>query len=386
MKKINSLLEKLFGATQPLPAGIYQYQAPADASHPYRLHLRIDPQGEGILILNAKTVLHLNQTATEFAWHLIKHTPQEEITQSVASRYKVDAEQVKKDYQEFSGQIETLLKTPDLDPVTYFGYERVTPYSQKMLAPYRLDCALTYRVPAKTSAEVAPQERVKRELSTAEWKTILQKSWAAGIPQVVFTGGEPTLRDDLAELIRAAEDLGMVSGLLTDGLRLADKKYRQVILQSGLDHAMLLLDPGSKESWKALEALMKEDLFVTVHITISKGLVKDMPALLARLARSGVKSLSISVDDATLKDEVKHVQALASQHGMSLIWDVPVPYSDCHPIALEMLDEKEKLVDGAGKAWLYVEPDGDVLPAQGINRVLGNLLTDDWKSIWKKSG
>ncbi len=224
MKKINSLLEKLFGATQPLPAGISHYQAPADAPNPYRLHLRIDPQGEGILILNARTVLHLNQTAAEYAWHLVQQTPQEEMIQSVASRYKVDTEQVKKDYQEFSGQIETLLKTPDLDPVTYFGYERVTPYSQKMLAPYRLDCALTYRVPEKTSAAVAPQERVKRELSTAEWKTILQKAWAAGIPQVVFTGGEPTLREDLAELIRAAEDLGMVSGLLTDGLRLARQK------------------------------------------------------------------------------------------------------------------------------------------------------------------
>jgi len=308
------------------------------------------------------------------------------MTQSVASRYKVDIEQVKKDYQDFSGQIETLLKTPDLDPVTYFGYERITPYSQKLLAPYRLDCALTYRVPEKTSAAVAPQERVKRELSSAEWKTILQKAWAAGIPQVVFTGGEPTLREDLAELIRAAEDLGMVSGLLTDGLRLADKKYRQTVLQSGLDHTMLLLNPGSKEPWKALEALMKEDLFVTTHITISKGLVKDMPALLARLAKSGVKSLSISVDDAALKDEVKHVQTLASQFGMSLVWDVPVPYSDCNPIALERQSENEKLTEGDGKAWLYVEPDGDVLPAQGINRVLGNLLTDDWKSIWKKSG
>jgi organic radical activating enzyme len=386
MKKINSLLEKLFGATQSLPAGISQYQAPADASHPYRMHLRVDPQGEGILILNARTVLHLNQTATEYAWHLVQQTPQDDLVSTVASRYKVDAETVKKDYQEFSGQIETLLKTPDLDPVTYFGYERVTPYSQKMLAPYRLDCALTYRVPDKTSAAVAPQERVKRELSTDEWKTLLQKAWTAGIPQVVFTGGEPTLREDLAELIRAAEDLGMVSGLLTDGLRLADKKYRQEMLQSGLDHIMLLLDAGVKESWKALEALMKEDLFVTVHITISKELVKDIPTLLARLAKSGVKSLSLSVDDAALKDEVKHVQTLASQHGMSLVWDVPVPYSDCNPIALEMQSENEKLTEGAGKAWLYVEPDGDVLPAQGINRVLGNLLTDDWKSIWKKSG
>jgi len=90
------------------------------------------------------------------------------------------------------------------------------------------------------------------------------------------------------------------------------------------------------------------------------------------------------VDDTDLKDAVKHAQQLASNHGMSLVWDIPVPYADCHPVALEMLDENEKLVSGAGKAWLYVEPDGDVLPAQGINHVLGNLLTDSWKSIWEK--
>ena len=40
---------------------------------------------------------------------------------------------------------------------------------------------------------------------------------------------------------------------------------------------------------------------------------------------------------------------------------------------------------GAGKAWLYVEPDGDVLPGQGINRPLGNLLEEDWDAIWSRA-
>ena len=43
------------------------------------------------------------------------------------------------------------------------------------------------------------------ELSTDEWKTILQKLRAANVPQVTFTGGEPTLRSDLVELVREAE-------------------------------------------------------------------------------------------------------------------------------------------------------------------------------------
>jgi MoaA/NifB/PqqE/SkfB family radical SAM enzyme len=38
-------------------------------------------------------------------------------------------------------------------------------------------------------------------------------------------------------------------------------------------------------------------------------------------------------------------------------------------------------MDGAGKAWLYIEPDGDVLPDQLINQVLGNILTDPWEKI-----
>jgi hypothetical protein len=34
---------------------------------------------------------------------------------------------------------------------------------------------------------------------------------------------------------------------------------------------------------------------------------------------------------------------------------------------------------------IYVEPDGDVLPGQGINRPLGNLLSDSWDQIWEKA-
>jgi MoaA/NifB/PqqE/SkfB family radical SAM enzyme len=70
----------------------------------------------------------------------------------------------------------------------------------------------------------------------------------------------------------------------------------------------------------------------------------------------------------------------ATDLGLSLVWDLPVPYSSFNPIASEVVVDHQS--EGAGKAWLYVEPDGDVLPAQGINRVLGNLLRDPWDIIW----
>jgi MoaA/NifB/PqqE/SkfB family radical SAM enzyme len=39
----------------------------------------------------------------------------------------------------------------------------------------------------------------------------------------------------------------------------------------------------------------------------------------------------------------------------------------------------------AARQHLYIEPDGDVLPAQGCNVVLGNILQNDWESIWQHS-
>ena len=67
--------------------------------------------------------------------------------------------------------------------------------------------------------------------------------------------------------------------------------------------------------------------------------------------------------------------------GISLVSDLPVPYSEMNPLAVE-LQNSEKSLKGAARSWLYVEPDGDVLPGQGINSVLGNALTDSWESVW----
>ena len=64
-----------------------------------------------------------------------------------------------------------------------------------------------------------------------------------------------------------------------------------------------------------------------------------------------------------------------------LVWDLPVPYSAHNPVQLEV--PAGELLEGAGRAWLYVEPDGDVRPAQDSETVLGNLLNDPWEKIWK---
>ena len=371
-----------FSKVQPLPAGTHQMQAAQDEK-PFRIHLRLHGDGSGVLIVNAATILHLNPTAAEYAFHYIKGTSPEEAASQVSRRYRVDKKIALADFNNFANQIQTLIHTPDLDPVSYLDFERVAPHSESLSAPLRLDCALTYKIPANSPAEYAPTKRVDQELTTEEWMVVLDKAWQFGIPHVIFTGGEPTLREDLPALIAHAEKVGQVTGLLTDGLKLADKDYLNTLLQTGLDHVMIVFQPENEKAWKAIETVMPEDLFVTVHLSVDSQMVKKGSETLKKLADLGVRNLSLSTSDKSLTDELLQLQDKANTLHFSMRWDLPVPYSTAHPVAVET--EEDKVPSGAGKAWMYVEPDGDVLPAQGMaGNVLGNLLRDDWTKIYKQ--
>ena len=381
--RINTFIQNIFYTPKPLPAGNYQAMLKLDTGPSYRLHLRIDEQGTGILILNASTILHLNATAVEYAWHLIKQTPMETLVAEVMKRYNVTAEEAAKDFDEFKIRLETLVSTPDLDPETFLDMERIDPHSQNITAPMRLDCALTYQV-SDESGVFAPTDRVKRMLDTEEWKQILKNAWDAGIPHVVFTGGEPTLRPDIPELVQFTQELGQVSGLITDGSRLTEKDYLHELLNAGLDHLMIVLNPASDQSWEALKDAINEDIFLTVHLTLTAKNKTDFENTLKKLAKLEVKSLSLSANSEELWKLLPQFTQKAVESGFSLVWDLPVPYSSLNPIALE-LEQVEIRSEGAGSSWLYVEPDGDVLAGQGKEVVLGNFLTDPWQRIWAQA-
>ncbi|RPI82531.1 MAG: radical SAM protein [Chloroflexi bacterium] len=211
---------------------------------------------------------------------------------------------------------------------------------------------------------------------------MIDKAWAAGIPHLIFTGGEPTLRDDLIELLRFAEDRGQVTGLISDGLRMSEPDYLESLLQSGLDHMMMIFNPANEESWKALGSIIPADLYTNVHLTVTPENLPEITSLFRKLYDQGVRSISLSASDLSTRMVLTALRDVAADIGLSLVWDLPVPYSASNPISVE-IEDNEETVEGAGQAWLYVEPDGDVLPAQGVNRILGNMLTDDWGVIKK---
>ena len=382
MTSIRENIRRLFEPARPLPPGTYHYQAPLEDPRDYRLHLRIEPNGNGLLIVNASTVLHLNQTATEYAYYLVQNLPEEQVVKTITFRYRIGKDQARQDYRTFIEQIDTLINTPDLDPVTYLGFDRTEPFPADITAPYRLDCALTYHLREEAFSGAAPQERVERELNTAEWKAILDKTWEAGIPHIVFTGGEPTLREDLFDLIEYAEAHGQVTGLMTDGIRLAEAAYLQSLLRTGLDHLTIILQPQLKEEWQALEMVLEADIFVAIHLTITPQNSSEIHSLLKRLAEMGVKAVSLSASSPALSQILEAAREYEASLNLELIWNLPVPYSVLNPVSLET--EGQEQIEGAGRAWMYVEPDGDMLPGQGIQRKLGNLLRDPWEVIWNQ--
>lgn len=377
---IRSLGKPALG-NQPVQPGIYHYQAPQNDPRNYRLHLRVEQDGSGILIVNAATVLHLNQSAAEFAYYFLQNQPADLVAQAMRRRYQVSQQQAFEDYLDFADRILTLVEMPDLDPVTFLDFERRTPHTGRLTAPYRLDIALTYSLPNDADPQAAPTERAERELSTTEWKSVLESAWKAGIPHVVFTGGEPTLRDDLPELIACAENNGQVCGLLSDGLRFDDQAYLDTLLNTGLDHLMVVLRSKNETAWRALDNVIAADLYVAVHLTLTEENATTLPDLLAKCSQRDVKAISLSANQTSLNEKLVELRDLAAAFGMELVWDLPVPYSAINPISLEV--EATGTAPDSSGASLYIEPDGDVLSAQGKTRVLGNALRDPWESIWK---
>jgi hypothetical protein len=354
-----------------------------DPEQPDRLHLRIDPSGEGVLIVNAAIVLHLNQTATEHIYWWLQEKSTDEAAGIIAARYRVSKQQARRDHDELRQQVLALSRTPDLDPVIFLNIDRMEPHEMQPAAPNRLDCALTYLIDEAGTYDPSARARVDRQLSTSEWKEILGKAWGAGIPHVTFTGGEATLFDGLIELIEHAEQQGQITGLLTNGIKLNDPNYLHTLLMSGIDHLLIAVNFNMPKTITGLQAALSTNVYTAAHITIVSDNSSQVKSRIDELKSFGVTSISLTagmhdpgVQEALLlaRDHIAHLD-------IDLVWDLPAPYSQRNPIDLE-LEEKRR---GFGTASVYVEPDGDVLPGQGINEILGNMLRDEWETIWRNA-
>ncbi|MCK4896126.1 MAG: PqqD family peptide modification chaperone, partial [Candidatus Heimdallarchaeota archaeon] len=198
-----------------------------------RMHLRKEKKGNSLLLVNATRIFHLNKTATDFASRIIEGKTNDEIVAEVKRKYRVDEIQLMNDLVDFKTSIMDLLTKPDIDPVQHLSQDISSLLETPFSAPLRMDLALTYRCNNKCTKCYVEHKREIIELNTDEWKQVLDNLWEIGIPHVTFTGGEPTLRKDLPELVAYAEDLGIITGIISNGRMFKDKKLVDKLVTAG---------------------------------------------------------------------------------------------------------------------------------------------------------
>jgi radical SAM protein with 4Fe4S-binding SPASM domain len=373
-----------------------------------RLHLRIEKDGKGVLLVNANRIYHFNPSATLMARLILEDMDDKHTIRQVAHIFSVKSDQAAADLAEFKRTFLPIISpADDLCPICDLNLEILEPFSQQPSAPYRMDLALTYRCNNYCVHCYNEASRAKNEYTKEQWFKVLDEVWEIGIPHVVFTGGEPTLRPDLPELVAHAEQLGLVTGLNTNGRRLADTAFVKQLVDAGLDHVQITLEshdsaihdkivsaPGAwQETVSGIRSALASPLFVMTNTTLLKDNSAYLSQTLAFLQELGVPTIGLNGlihsgrgaanPQALHEDELPALLEIAKTHvaasGQRLIWYTPTQYCRFNPI------ESDLGVKGctAARYNMCVEPDGGVLPCQSYYQPLGNILSDPWKSIWE---
>lgn len=402
--------EKIKGWLMPPPdppAGVTHYRGEGEAAG-IRLHLRIEPGGHGVLIVNASKILHLNPTAAEMARLILGKTSDTEAVRLLNRRYRAPRGVLRDDYLALKEKIDLLATRNDICPVTYLDLERVEPFSTRTGVPHRMDLALTYDCNNRCGHCYVPDDRRAAPLDFPKWLAVIDKTWTLGIPQIIFTGGEATLHPQLAELIQKAEELGQVTGLITNGRRLADAAYFDSLRGAGLDHVQITLEshdpaihdamvgaPGAHaETVQGLKHVAASGLYLLTNTTLSRRNRETVGQTIAFLADLGVKNFAMNgfihagkgaghpeaLSEAELPEVLDNVRRAALERDMTFLWYTPTQYCTCNPIDLG-LGVKQCT---AGRYNMCIEPDGSVIPCQSYFESMGRFLDDDWQTIWNK--
>ncbi len=385
--------------------GLYHYTR-ENGHEKSRTHLRLDPDGNGTLIVNANSIMHLNPTAAFMAWMILEGRSDSEITKAVSRKWKVESGQLADDLSTFHLQLEELLRPDGACAIHDLELEMNMPFSARPSAPYRMDLAITYRCNNDCAHCYNARERNFPELDTEGWFKVLDQLWALGVPHIVFTGGEATLRNDLPELIHRAESNGQITGLNTNARRLADERYVQQLVDAGLDHVQITVEScdeqihdqmmrakgAFKQTIQGLKNALQARLYVMTNTTMLRTNLHTIPDTLDFLADVGVPTIGLNaliysgqgltVGTGLKENELQPILDIATrktdERGQRLIWYTPTQYCEFDPTASNLG------VKGCTAA-LYsmcIESNGNVLPCQSYYHPLGNFLTDSWDSIW----
>ncbi len=270
---------------------------------------------------------------------------------------------------------------------------------------------LTYACPLQCPYCSNPVDfaRIGEELDTDSWLKVLREARALGAVQLGFSGGEPLARRDLDTLIGEAHKLGYYTNLITSGVGMdADRVAR--FRELGLDHIQLSFQAGDRalndrvagtqafDHKRAMARAVKANGFPMVLCFVlyrenidQMSQILDMAAELeadqVELANTQYYGWAVPNRDRLLptREQLKRAEAVAHEYQeryrgrMKILYVVP-DYYETRPKAC---------MNGWGKIFLTVTPDGTALPCQAARQLPGlqfpNVKDHGVEWIWRES-
>ena len=107
-------------------------------------------------------------------------------------------------------------------------------------APIGLLAELTHKCPLQCPycSNPVELERANTELSTEDWQRVMREAAALGILQIHLSGGEPTARRDLVDIVKTASECGLYTNLITAAVMLKREQLEK-LKEAGLDHVQI---------------------------------------------------------------------------------------------------------------------------------------------------
>lgn len=320
---------------------------------------------------------------------------------------------LKKDLKEILGTFRSIVRKENVS--SEIGLMTFKDYQKFMSAPHRMDLMISsmekngcWNCNQKCLHCYASGEKLSKvcELSTNEWKKIIDVLKDSKVPQITFTGGEPTIRDDLVELVDYSK--WFVTRLNTNGILLTESLCKE-LYDASLDsvqitfysnvkdlHNMLVGGLHFDKTVEGIKNAIKANLDVSCNTPLCSINMNYIDTI-RFLKDLGVKYFSASglIPSGNAKSENSEITKLSKEEITSIIKKA---YKYCKDNDLELtftspgwIDEKDltkmKMVTpscGAGLSNMAIAPNGEVIPCQSwlFEDGLGNILDTKWEKIW----
>ncbi len=180
--------------------------------------------------------------------------------------------------------------------------------AHKQLIPYAILCELTHRCPLQCPycSNPVELERASQEIDAEAWKSALTQAADMGILQAHFSGGEPTIRKDLEEMVAHADSVGLYTNLITSGV-LLDEKRLGALAEAGLNHVQVSFQDaegksadriagfkGHEKKHAAARMVRKAGLPLTVNAVMHRQNLANLPRIIDMAVEMDAERLEVA--------------------------------------------------------------------------------------------